>query len=63
MSIILNKSPTVSYNLLLPLDQYNKLKEISINESMKNGKMVSMAQLIRDIIDKHLEKSNNEANT
>ena len=63
MSIIIRKEPTVSYNLLLPIDQYNRLKEMSINESVKNGKMVSMAELLRNIIEKHLKEAKNETDT
>ena len=46
-----DKQSTVSYNLLLPIEQYNIIKKMSIDRSMKSEKMVSMAEIIRQMID------------
>ena len=50
------KQSTVSYNLLLPIEQYNIIKKMSIDRSMKSEKMVSMAEIIRQMIDEVIVK-------
>ena len=51
-----DKQSTVSYNLLLPIEQYNIIKRMSIDRSMKSEKMVSMAEIIRQMIDEVIVK-------
>ena len=51
-----DKQSTVSYNLLLPIEQYNIIKKMSIERSMKSEKMVSMAEIIRQMIDEVIVK-------
>jgi|TARA_Y100001937_G_scaffold38530_1_gene54797 hypothetical protein len=51
-----DKQSTVSYNLLLPIEQYNIIKKMSIDRSMKSEKMVSMAEIIRQMIDEVIVK-------
>ena len=51
-----DKQSTVSYNLLLPIEQYNIIKKMSIDRSMKSEKMVSMAEIIRQMIDEVILK-------
>ena len=51
-----DKQSTVSYNLLLPIEQYNIIKKMSIDISMKSEKMVSMAEIIRQMIDEVIVK-------
>ena len=51
-----DKQSTVSYNLLFPIEQYNIIKKMSIDRSMKSEKMVSMAEIIRQMIDEVIVK-------
>ena len=51
-----DKQSTVSYNLLLPIEQYNIIKKMSIDRSMNSEKMVSMAEIIRQMIDEVIVK-------
>ena len=51
-----DKQSTVSYNLLLPIEQYNIIKKMSIDRSMKSEKMVSMEEIIRQMIDEVIVK-------
>ena len=51
-----DKQSTVSYNLLLPIEQYNIIKKMSIDRSMKSERMVSMAEIIRQMIDEVIVK-------
>ena len=51
-----DKQSTGSYNLLLPIEQYNIIKKMSIDRSMKSEKMVSMAEIIRQMIDEVIVK-------
>ena len=51
-----DKQSTVSYNLMLPIEQYNIIKKMSIDRTMKSEKMVSMAEIIRQMIDEVIVK-------
>ena len=46
---------TVSYNLLLPVDQYTYIKRMSVEQSLKKQKLVSMAHIIRRMIEEMIE--------
>jgi len=51
---------TKSYNLLLTVNQFDRLSKHAHAMHKKAGEQVSVADLIREAIDTHLDKLNRE---